>query len=64
MICQTSVIHCMSPSAVYLVIISVSGQHSDDITRMNMNVGQWWNETDWEKQSDQDTVAVHTTDLF
>jgi hypothetical protein len=56
--------HRMSPTAVNLVIISVSGQHSNDIRRMNMNMGQWWNETDREKQSVQDTVAVHTTDLF
>jgi hypothetical protein len=54
----------MSPSAVYLVIISVSGQHSNDFRQMSMNMGQWWNKTDREKQSVQDTVAVHTTDLF
>ena len=55
--------HCMSPSAVYLVMLSVSGQHSNDIRRMNMNMGQWWNETDREKESVQAIVHAHAIDL-
>jgi hypothetical protein len=31
---------------------------------MNMNMGQWWNETDKEKQSVQDIVLVHAIDLY
>jgi len=39
----------MSPSAAYLVMLSVSGQHSNDGRGISMNMGQWWNETDKEK---------------